>query len=301
MMRMDRLEAMRTFVAVADLRSFTRAATRLARSPSAVTRLVAALEGHLSIRLLQRTTRRVTLTAEGARYLDRARRILADLEDAERASRSESATPSGRFVVAAPNVFGRREVAPLLCDYLSRHPAVRGELTLADRPIDLVEEGVDVAIRIGVLEDSSLRVRAVGTTRRVAVASPDYLATHPRIRVPRDLEKHATIQFTSLASAPEWRFSVRGGEQRVEIRPRLVTNSADAAIGHAERGGGVTMVLSYQVAGQLESGALEVVLARFEPPPLPIQIVHPGGRTPSTNVRAFIDLTLETRRWSFLG
>jgi len=297
---MDRLEAMRTFVAVAELRGFAQAARRLGLSPPAVTRTIAALEEHLLIRLLHRTTRSVTLTDAGARFLDRARRILADVDDAEHAARAERTSPAGRFVVAAPNVFGRREVAPLMCELLARYPAVVGALTLADRLVNLVEEGVDAAIRIGVLEDSSLRVRAVGATRRVAVASPDYLAAHRRLRAPSDLEGHRTIQFTSLTPAPEWRFHRRGEELRVAIQPSFVTNSADAAIAHAERGGGVAVVLAYQVVDQIRAGALDIVLDHFEPPPIPIQIVHPGARLPSANVRAFIDLVLESPRWSFV-
>ncbi|MFO0722790.1 MAG: LysR family transcriptional regulator [Myxococcota bacterium] len=297
---MDRLDAMQTFVAVAELRGFAQAARRLRVSPSAVTRSVAALEEHLSIRLLHRTTRRVSLTQEGTRYLERARQILLEIDDAERAARSQAAAPSGRFVVAAPSSFGRREVAPLFSDFLRRHPAVRGELTLADRLIDLVEEGVDAAVRIGVLKDSSLRVRAVGATRRILVASPKYLAAHKKLRSPRDLTEHATIQFTSLSPLPEWRFLRRGQDLRVEIQPCLVTNSAEAAIAHAERGGGIAMVLSYQASEQLRSGALRVVLPAFEPPPLPIQVVHPGGRLPSANVRAFLEAILARRDWSFV-
>jgi len=291
---------MAAFVAVAELRGFASAARMLRRSPSAVTRLVASLEQRLSVRLLQRTTRSVTLTDAGARFLDRARRILAAVDDAEGTVRAERAEPAGRFVVAAPSVFGRREVAPLVGDFLARHPGVVGELDLADRVVNLVEEGVDVAVRIGVLDDSSLVARKVGETRRVVVGSPRYLAARKRPRSPIDLRSHAIVHFRALSPSPEWRFFRNGREVRVSLAPRLSTNSADAAIAHAERDGGLTMVLGYQVIDAVKAGRLEVVLPGFEPSPLPIQIVYPGTRLVSANVRAFVDLTLATRHWRFV-
>jgi DNA-binding transcriptional LysR family regulator len=241
----------------------------------------------------------VTLTDAGSRYLDGARRILGAVEEADRSARAEAAVPTGRLSVAAPAVFGRREVAPLLSELLERHPGVVGELVLADRMVNLFEEGVDVAIRIGVLEDSSLRVRAVGKTRRVLVASPEYLERAKRVRAPADLTSHALIHFTSLSPGPEWRFPTAKGEVRVPFRPVLVTNSADAAIGHAERGGGVTMALSYQVAEAVRAGRLRVLLPRCEPPALPIQLVYPASRLMSASARAFIDLVVASRSWDF--
>lgn len=291
---------MSAFVTVAERRGFAAAARELAISPSAATRLVAALESHLGIRLLQRTTRSVTLTDVGARYLETARRILAAIGDAENSARAEVAVPTGRFVVAASRVFGRLEVAPLLSEFLAKYPAVTGELVLADRVVNLLEEGVDVAVRIGVLEDSSLRVRPIGKTRRVLVASPDYLARKKALRHPRDLRDHRLIQFTALSATPEWRFPVRSADERVAFRPAFVTNSAEAAIGHAERGGGVAMALSYQVADAVRRGALRVVLPKYEPPPLPIQLVYPAARLMSASLRAFLELASETRTWDFV-
>jgi DNA-binding transcriptional LysR family regulator len=296
----DRFDAMSAFVTVAELRGFAPAARKLGLSPSAVTRLVAALEERLSIRLLQRTTRSVRLTDAGARYLESARRILAAVDEAEGAARAQRSEPMGRFVVTAPSAFGRREVAPLMCDFLARFPAVLGELTLADRLVSLIDEGIDLAVRIGRLDDSSLRARPAGKTRRVVVGSPDYLARRKRPRTPGDLASHALIQFSSLTPAPEWSFTRDGVEERVTIRPRLVTNSADAAVAHAERGGGLTMVLGYQVRDAIRAGKLDVVLAKYEPPPLPIHLVHPASRLVSANVRAFIDLAVETRAWNFV-
>ena len=302
MVSVDRLDAMSAFVTVAELRGFAPAARKLGLSPPAVTRLVAALEAHLGLRLLQRTTRSVTLTDAGARYLENAGRILAAIEEAERSARAEVAVPTGRLAVAAPVVFGRLEVAPLLCEFLARHPGVVGDLALADRLVNLLDEGVDVAVRIGVLHDSGLHVRPVGKTRRVLVASPDYLAGTRGLCRPDDLGSHghALIQFTSLSPTPEWRFPTAAGDERVAFRPVLVTNSADAAIGHAERGGGVTLALSYQVADAVHAGRLRIVLPQYEPPPLPIQLVYPAARLMSASLRAFLDLTVRTRSWNFV-
>lgn len=297
---MDRLDAMAVFVAVADLRGFAPAARRLGLSPSAVTRLVAGLEERLQIRLLQRTTRSVALTDAGARYLERARRILADVDEAEGAAQAERREPTGRFVVTAPNLFGRLQVAPVMSRFLFRCPKVTGELLLSDSMAHLIDESIDLAVRIGHLVDSTLSARKVGETRRVLVASPKYLARHKVPRAPDDLRGHSLIQFTGLASAPEWRFFRDGQPEVVSFTPAFKTNAGDAAIGHAERGGGLTMALSYQVAEHVEAGRLKVVLANFEPPPLPIQLVHPTARFLSAKVRAFIDLVVETCDWRFL-
>ncbi len=294
---MDRLDAMSVFVAVADQRGFAPAARRLKLSPSVVTRLVASLEDRLGTRLLQRTTRSVGLTDAGARYLERARRILADVAEAESAAQAERMAPTGRFVVAAPNVFGRLHVATLMSAFLAKYPAVSGELTLSDRLSNLVDDGLDAAVRIGVLEDASYVARTVGATRRVVVASPRYLARRKAPRTPEDLAKHDVILFNALTPTPEWRFP---DDVAIALAPRFVTNSADAAIGHAERGGGVTMVLAYQVAEAVRAGGLRVVLDDFEPPPLPIHIVYPTSRLLSAKVRAFIELCGKTSDWTFV-
>jgi len=297
---MDRLDAMTAFVTVAELHGFAPAARRLALSPSAVTRLVAALEAHLDTRLLQRTTRSVTLTGAGARYLERARRILGDVAEAEANALADRTVPSGRFVVSAPNVFGRLHVGPLMCAFLGRYPDVVGELMLSDRVTNLVEEGIDAAVRIGVLDDSSYIARPVGAIRRVIVGAPDYLARRKRPRQPADLARHDVIQFTAITATPEWRFSGRGRDERVALTPHFVTNSADAAIGHAERGGGLAMLLSYQVVDAVRAGRLEIVLRTFEPPPAPIQILYPSTRLLSAKVRAFIELVTTTCDWRFV-
>lgn len=295
---MDRLDAMNVFVNVAELRGFAPAARRLKLSPSVVTRLVAALEERLGTRLLQRTTRSVALTDAGARYLERARRILVDVDEAEGAARAERTVPTGRFVVTAPNVFGRLHVAPAFCAFLEKHPGVVGELLLSDRNANLVEDGIDLAVRIGVLEDSSLVARSVGATRRVLVASPRYLARKPELRSLEQLGAHDLIHLTSLGAASEWRFE---GDRTVAIAPRLATNSADAAIGHAMRGGGIAMALGYQVADAVRARKLRVVLAADEPAPLPIHLVYPSTRLLSAKVRAFVEQVIATCDWRFVA
>lgn len=296
---MDRLEAMTVFVTVAELEGFAPAARRLGLSPSAVTRMVAALEAHLGTRLLQRTTRSVALTDAGARYLERARRILADVAEAEGAAQAERVVPTGRFVVTAPSVFGRLHVAPLMCAFLRKYPAVVGDLTLTDRMANLVEEGIDAAVRIGALENSTYVARLLGSTRRVVVAAKSYLRRRKIPRAPAEVAEHDVIQFTSITPTPEWRFMSNGHDLRVPFVPRLVTNSADAALGHAEHGGGLAMVLSYQAAEAVAAGRLEVVLQDFELPPLPIQIVYPTTRLLAAKTRAFVELAAKTCDWRF--
>ncbi|HET7123744.1 MAG TPA: LysR family transcriptional regulator [Bradyrhizobium sp.] len=295
---MDRIDAMQAFVAVADLRGFAPAARKLGLSPSGVTRLIAALEDRLGARLLQRTTRQVALTDVGARYLERVRRILADVEEAEGSAQSERTQPSGRLVVSAPIGFGRLHVSPVMSAYLTRYPEVSGELRLSDRIINLVEDGVDLAVRIGHLPDSSLVARHVGEMRRIVVASSGYLKRHGEPRTPQAIASHQTIQFGATA-ASDWHFVEDGREVRVACTPRLTTNSADAAIQYAEQGGGLTRVLAYQAAEAIRGGRLKIVLQKFEQPPLPIHIVYPTSRLLSAKVRTFIDLVTEISDWHF--
>ncbi|SHK31920.1 transcriptional regulator, LysR family [Bradyrhizobium lablabi] len=295
---MDRIDAMQAFVAVADLRGFAPAARKLGQSPSNVTRLIAALEDRLGARLLQRTTRQVALTDVGARYLERARRILADVEEAEGAAEGERTRPSGRLVVSAPVGFGRLHVSPVMSAYLMRYGEVAGELRLSDRVINLVEDGVDLAVRIGHLPDSTLVARQVGEMRRIVVASPDYLKSRGEPKRPAAIESHETIQFGATAST-EWQFVEDGREVRLAATPRFTTNSADAAIQYAEQGGGLTRVLAYQAADAIERGRLKIVLQKFEQPPLPIHLVYPTSRLLSAKVRTFIDLVVEISDWHF--
>jgi DNA-binding transcriptional LysR family regulator len=296
---MDRFDAMQAFVAVAERQSFASAARKLKLSPSAITRLVAALEERLGARLLQRTTRSVTLTDAGTRYLERARRILADVEEAERAAESERTRPSGRLVVSAPVGFGRLHVSSVMSAYLKRYPDVAGELRLEDRIVSLVEDGIDLAVRVGELADSTLVARHVGSMRRIVVASPAYLKARGEPKTPAAIATHDTIQFGASVGLADWRFVEAGKEIRVASTPRFVTNSSDAAIQYTVDGGGLTRVLAYQAADALKAGKVKVVLEKFEQPPQPIHIVYPTSRLLSAKVRAFIDLVTEIADWRF--
>jgi DNA-binding transcriptional LysR family regulator len=297
---MDRFDGLSAFVAVADLKGFAAAARKLGLSASAVTRLVAALEERIGLRLLQRTTRSVSLTDAGARYLERARRILADLEEADGSAQAERSTPTGRLVVSAPLAFGRLHVSPLMCAYLQRYPDIVGELQLSDRTVNLIEDGVDLAVRIGNLPDSSLIMRQLGETRRIVVASPAYLDRNGEPRIPGELARHRIIHFAGLGGGvSDWRFSHDGREERIAITPHYVTNSADAGVWHAAHGGGLAMVLAYQAADELRDGRLKIVLREFEPPAIPIQAVYPAARLLSAKVRAFVDIAAEQANWRF--
>lgn len=296
---MDRLDAMQAFVTVADLHGFAPAARKLGLSASAVTRLVAGLEEHVGARLLQRTTRSVMLTDVGTRYLERVRRILSDIDEAEGSAQAERTEPAGRLVISAPLGFGRMHVSPLLSIYLKRYPEVSAELRLSDRMINLVEEGVDAAVRIGHLADSSLVARAIGDMRRIVVASPDYLAQHGEPKTPADIAAHQVVHFGAMSATPDWRFVEEGREVRVTCSPRFTSNSADAAIWQAEQGLGLTRVLAYQAAEAIATGRLKAVLTSFEIPPLPIHVVYPTSRLLSAKVRTFVDLARDESNWHF--
>ena len=297
---MDRLSAIQAFVGVAEHHSFRGAAARLGRSASVVTRQVSALESHLGVQLLARTTRSVALTDAGARYLERVRQLLTTLAEADAAAQDVSARPRGRLTVAAPTVFGRLHVAPLLADFLAKHDAVQGVLTLADRLQPLGEGGIDVAVRIGDLDDSSLRARPVGAVRRVLVASRSYLRKHGRPKHPTQLTSHAIVSFSSLTPTREWQFGAAGSRLSIPIHPRFVTDSADAAVDAAVRGLGIARVLSYQAAQQVRTGALRIVLPDHEPAPVPVQLVWmPSAFLPAAS-RAFIDHVVARAAWNFV-
>ena len=295
---MDKFDTIAAFVAVVEHAGFAPAARALGISPSAATRLVGALEQRLSVRLLNRTTRAVSLTDAGARFLERSRRILADLDEAEQMAQSERVDPAGRIAVAAPLVFGRMHVAPLLCTFMRAHPKVEVELLLGDRNVNIVEEGIDLAVRIGDLADSSAIVRKAGMVRRVLVAAPEYLARAGTPATPDDIARHRAIAFTVLTPARLWTFAAG---REIEIAPTYITNSADAAIWHALQGGGLTLALSYQVMEAVRAGALRILLPECEPPLLPVQFVYANSRLLSAKVRALIDLAAETCDWDFTG
>jgi DNA-binding transcriptional LysR family regulator len=281
---MDRTEEWRAFAAVATLKSFTRAATQLGRSPQAITRAVAALEHRLGTRLLHRTTRSVSLSDDGERYLEKTRRALVEL-DALEMPLDTSADLRGTLTVTAPVLFGQLHVLPIVEEFLAAHPHAAVRLRLLDRVVALADEGIDVAIRIGELADSALRVRTVGQVRTVVVGSAGYFERNPAPRTIDSLAKHTTIGFAGISAIVDrWTFGTRS----VAVSPRLVVNTAQAAIDAAMRGFGITRVLSYQVAHLVETGALRIVLASVEPPPLPVHLVTLPGVLPRI-AQAFLD------------
>lgn len=285
---MDRLDILRTFVAIADRRSFAEAARHLRMSPAAASRAIAALEDELGVAVFRRTTRSVALTDAGASYLERCRHALTELEDAGRAIRGEAANPHGTLSVTAPVMFGRMHIAPVLADLMRAHPRLKVTLMLTDRNVRVIEEGIDVAVRIGELSDSSLIARQVTQVRHVLVASPAYLAAHPAPRSPAELKMHSIIALDSMTPNGEWRFDASRAKP-VRIEPRLHTNDVAAAIDAAVRGLGIVRLLSYQVIDHLAAGRLLPVLDDFALEPAPVTLLHSAARQASANVRAFVD------------
>ena len=295
---MDRLETMRVFVAVAEERGFAPAARRLAMSPPAVTRAIAALERRVGARLLQRTTRVVRLTEAGARFFADCKRILDDVETAENAAAENQSEPRGELVVTAPLVFGRMFVAPIVLEFLAREAQVSARTLLVDHVVDLVEGGIDVAVRIAHLPDSSLTAIKVGTVRRLVCASPEYLAARGTPETPADLASHDAIVFSSSGAAQtEWQFGTPGSRSRalqsVALRSRFAVNNADAAIAAAVAGAGLTRVLSYQIGPQVQAGSLQIVLEKHAVPAIPVSVVFPAGRRGTAKVRGFVELAVE--------
>ncbi len=293
---MDRLTQMQVFVAVAEEQGFAAAARRLNQSAPAVTRAVAGLEDHLGVKLLNRTTRYVRATEAGERFLEDARRILAEVEAAEEAAAGINATPRGLLTVTAPLMFGRRYVMPGIVEFMQRYPEVQVDALFLDRNVNMMEEGVDVGIRVGELPDSSMRALRVGSIRRVLVASPDYLAERGIPDSPHALALHTLIASSAGSFGAGWRFRLPEGEQTLRVRPRLTVTSNDAAIEAAMHGFGITRLLSYQAADEVAAGDLQVVLEAFETDPLPVHIIHRSGPSSPGKIRAFIDLVAERLR-----
>jgi DNA-binding transcriptional LysR family regulator len=290
---MDRWQAMRVFVKVAETGSFAEGARALHTSPAAVTRAVAGLEQTIGTRLLVRTTRSVKLTEGGSRYLEDCRRILADLSEAEAAAAGSFAKPSGRLAVTAPVLFGHLYVLPILTEYLDLHPAMTARTLFVDRSVNVVEEGIDVAVRIGHLPDSRLTAIKVGSVRRVICGAPSYLAKHGIPTTPNDLKSHRLVVSTSAWASSEWHFA---HDERVSIQPTLQCNTNEAAISTAMSGWGLTRVLHYQVGRALLDGDLKVVLSDCEEPPLPIYVIFPEGRHLPAKVRAFTEIAVSRLR-----
>lgn len=290
---MDRLDDLALYLSIVDAGSLAGAARRTRRSPPSVTRRLNELERRLGVRLLERNTRRLALTDAGRRLAEHARNLLADFDNAMRDTAGEAAAPRGLLRLSAPLLFGRRHMTPIVLDYLAAFPAVAASLSLDDRPVDLIEEGIDVAVRIAQLDDSSLVARRVGTVRRLFVASPGYLARKGTPRRPQDLAGHDIVLFVNHANTADWHFVDRSRQEvTVRVVARFQINRAEAAIAAARDGHGILSVLSYQVAAELADGSLVRVLRRFERPPIPVQLVVPTARLMPPRVRTFLDFAL---------
>ncbi|KUM25275.1 LysR family transcriptional regulator [Mesorhizobium loti] len=286
---MDRLDAMSLFVATVDAGSLSAAARRAGMPLATVSRKLSELEKHLKTRLLNRSTRRLTLTDAGQSYLAACRRILDEVSEAERAAAGEYLSPTGELVITAPVVFGRLHVLPVVTAFLAAYPDVDIRLTLSDRITQLVEEHIDLAVRIGELPDSAMVATRVGAIRRIVCASPAYLAEHGTPAEPQDLIGHNCITFEGLASPATWSFVSGKSEITIPVRSRLQVNTAEAAIDAAIAGLGLTKVLSYQADAAVRAGTLRVVLEPFEPPPWPVSLVHAGRGLLPVKLRAFLD------------
>jgi DNA-binding transcriptional LysR family regulator len=287
---MDQLHLMNVFVAVAEEEGFAAAARRLDLSPAAVTRAVAGLEEQLGVKLLLRTTRNVRLTEAGARYLDDTRSILASIQEANEAAAGVNAAPKGNLSVTAPVLFGKLFVMPCVVRFLHDYPLVDVTAYFLDRVVNLVDEGIDVAVRIGHLPDSSLKALRVGQVRRVLCASPAYLQKHSEPRHPADLLRHTIIAASGISPRVEWKFGAVDDPTMVRMRPRLLVTSNDAAIDAAATGLGICRLLSYQIADHVADGRLEIILADYEEAPWPVHLVHRESKFGSSKVRNFIDL-----------
>lgn len=280
---------------VAEAESFADAGRKLHMSPPAVTRMVSALEDIIGTRLLTRTTRSVKLTEAGAQYFADCQRLLADLSEAEAAAAGAYGKPTGTLTVTTSAMFGTMFVMPLMTEYLDLYPDVIGRGLFVDRVASMVDEGIDVAIRIGHLPDSGLTATRVGQVRRVICGSPVYFEKHGVPMTPGDLSNHRIVASTSAWTSLEWRFGVQK-KSTVHVSPRLFCSTNEAAISAAASGWGLTRVLSYQIAPQLEAGELRTILADYEEEALPIHVVHPEGRYASAKVRSFIDFSVEKLR-----
>ena len=298
---MDRIDAMKVFVAALDEGSLAGGGRRLGKSAAAVSRAIAFLEAHVGAPLLHRTTRSIKLSEAGERYAVACRRILIDLEEADMAAGGERSAPRGTLTVTAPVAAGEDLVRPILDAFMDQYPEVTARLHLLDRPANLIDEGIDVALRLAHLADSSLVAIRVGEVRRVVAAAPGYLARHPRIVDPADLATHPIIAMTHFG-LDSWTFPPLPGStvpRAIALAPRLVVNSIRAAVASAVEGRGVTRMFSYHVAREVAAGELEVLLADAEYPALPVHLVSPQARLSVPKVRAFVDFAVPRLRPAF--
>jgi DNA-binding transcriptional LysR family regulator len=298
---MDRIDAMKVFIATLDEGSLAAAGRRLGRSPAAVSRAIAFLEEHVGMALLHRTTRTIKLSEAGERYAASCRRILTDLEEADLLIAGEHAAPRGTLTLTAPVAAGQDFLRPLLDEFVDQYPDVTARLHLLDRPANLIDEGIDVALRFAHLADSTLVALPVGEVRRVVVASPRYLAKHPRLAEPADLANHRIISMTHFG-VDSWSFPSSNNSavpQAVQFTPRLIINSVQGAVASAVEGHGVTRLFSYHVADQVKDGLLQIVLTAHEHAPLPVHLLTPHGRLAVPKVRAFVDFAVPRLRERF--
>ena len=297
---MDRLEAMSLLVAVAEAGSLSAAGRKLGVPLPTVSRKISELEAHLNTRLLTRSTRKLALTDSGAAYVAAARRILDEVSEAERAASGEHAAPRGDLVITAPVVFGRLHVLPVIAEFLTQWPEINVRLVLADRNLHLIDDHIDIAVRIGALADSALVATQVGAVRSVVCGSPTYFAAHGVPERPEDLAALTSVTFDPLSSSQPWIFrdpkSKR--ELRAPARSRLSVNTAEAAIDGAAAGLGITRVLSYQVAQAVLDGRIQIVLAEYEPAPLPVSLIRAGHELTPLKVRMLLDFAApRLRAW----
>jgi len=294
---MDHLDSLRCFVAVAEAQGFAAAARRLGVSAPAMTRAIAALEQRLGVLLLQRSTRSVRLTDIGERFVHDCRRILTDLDEAEGAATGVQSEAQGVLAITASQMFGRLHVAPIARDFVLTQPRVQLRTLFVDRLVHLLDEGMDVALRIAHLPDSGMTALQVGALRRIVVASPDYLARHGTPQQPQDLTRHRAIAFSFDGLVPQpWQFGAGKAQQTVTPMVDWICNLSEVAIAAALAGRGLTRCLAYQAAEAVRSGALTIVLAEHERPPVPVHIVYPAGRRAPAKVRAFVDFAAQRLR-----
>jgi DNA-binding transcriptional LysR family regulator len=286
---MDRLESMSTLLAAVEAGSLSAASRKLGMPLATVSRKVSELEAHLRTRLVTRTSRRLTPTDAGRSYVAACKLILEDIAEAERAAAGEYSAPRGDLIITAPIVFGRVHVLPVAIEFLKAYPDIDIRVVLADRVVNLQEDDVDLAVRIGELPDSSLIATRVGSIRHVICGSPAYFAARGTPKSPAELSAHDCITFDGLMSPDGWKFVVGKSTVSVAIRSRLTVNTAEAAIDAAVAAVGVTRVLSYQVASALRAGALALALRKFEPAPWPVSLVHAGQGLLPLKLRAFLD------------
>jgi DNA-binding transcriptional LysR family regulator len=301
---MDRLDTMRVFVTALNEGSLARAAQRLSRSPAAITRALAALEGHVGAQLLHRTTRRLQLTEAGERYAAVCRHVLAELDEADQSVAGERARPHGVLTVTAPVMFGTRILRPIVGEFLKLHPAVQIRYLLLNRLTNLVDEGIDVALRIAALQDSALVAQRIGEVSRVLCASPQYLAEHPAPRSISDLANHDCIGIEPTSAEDIWSFPPLPGRKMartVRIRPRMMVNTDEAAVSAAIDGEGIVRIFTYKIQKEVMDGSLVILLPDDQPPPVPVHLVASEHRLALTKVRAFMDFAGERLRANFRG